>query len=171
MKRVTHDFSNKKTLLTLYNSYIRSRLEYCSQVWSPSCAVYVNKLERVQERFLKYMCFKNNIMYDNYDYVSLCSMFKLKSLKSRRNISDLCFFNKILTNNINCSYSVGEISLNVPARRHRDKPTFFVRYRLLCRKDSYFLRVMELANRLDLYDTLVMNDPVVFKRFAIDFIT
>ena len=171
LKRVTHDFTNQKTFFTLYNSYIRSRLEYCSQVWSPSSAVHIAKLERVQKRFLKYVCFKNKIMYDHYDYPSLCSMFNLKSLESRRKISDLCFFNKIMTNNINCPYIVGEIPLNVPSRTLRYKPTFNIQFRLQCRRDSFLLRVMEMANRLDLYDTLVMNEPVVFKRFIKDFIT
>ena len=110
-------------------------------------------------------------MYDNYDYPSLCAMFNLQSLQSRRKVSDLCFFNKILTNNINCPYIVGEISLNVPSRVLRYKPTFNISFRLQCRKTSFILRVMEMANRLDLYDTLIMNEPVVFKRFIKDFIT
>ena len=171
VKRVTHDFTNQKTFFALYNSYIRSRLEYCSQIWSPSCAVHIAKLERIQKHFLKYVCFKNKIMYDNYSYPSLCAMFNLQSLESRRKLSDLCFLNKILNNHINCPYIIGEIPLNVPSRILRYKPTFNIRFRLQCRKHSFLLRVMDMANRLDLYDTLVMNEPVVFKRFIKDFIT
>ena len=171
LKRVTHDFTNQKTFFALYNSYIRSRLEYCSQIWSPSSVEQIAKLERVQKRFLKYVCFKNKIMYDNYNYSSLCTLFNLQSLQSRREVSDLCFFNKILTNNINCPYIVGEISLNVPSRILRYKPTFNIHFRLQCRKNSFLLRVMEMANKLDLYDTLIMNEPAIFKRFIKDFIT
>ena len=110
-------------------------------------------------------------MYDNYNYSSLCTLFNLQSLQSRREVSDLCFFNKILTNNINCPYIVGEISLNVPSRILRYKPTFNIHFRLQCRKNSFLLRVMEMANKLDLYDTLIMNEPAIFKRFIKDFIT
>ena len=109
-------------------------------------------------------------MYDNHDYVSLCSMFNLQSLESRRRIADLRFFNKILTNNINCNYIVGEIPYLVPSRVFRYKPTFNIHFRLQCRKSSFLLRVMELVNRLDLYDSIISNEPVVFKRFITDFI-
>ena len=110
-------------------------------------------------------------MYDNYNYSSLCTLFNTQSLQSRRKVSDLCFFNKVLTHNINCPYIVGEISLNVPSRILRYKPTFNVHFRLQCRKNSFHLRVMEMANKLDLYDTLILNEPAAFKRFIKYFIT
>ena len=169
IKRVTHDFTNQSTLFTLYNSYIRSKLEYCSQIWSPSSTVHINKIERVQKSFLRYACYKKKIMYDNYDYTTLCSMFNLQTLQCRRNVADLCFFNKVLTNNINCNYIVGEIPYYVPTRILRFKPTFNIHFRLQCRKTSYLLRVMEMVNRLDIYDTIISNDPVIFKRFIKDF--
>ena len=41
----------RKIMLTLFNTYIRSRLEYCSIVWSPSSQGDINKLERIQKSF------------------------------------------------------------------------------------------------------------------------
>ena len=38
-------------MLQLFNSYIRSRLEYCSIVWSPTCQGDINKVERIQKSF------------------------------------------------------------------------------------------------------------------------
>ena len=80
------------------------------------------------------------------------------------------FLSKILNNCVNCPYIVGEITLRVPRRILRDKPTFNINYRLQCRKDSYLLRVLAMANRLDLYDSIIMKEPLVFKRFIKDFI-
>ena len=40
---------DRKTMLTLFNSYIRSKLEYCSIIWSPTEQGDINKLERIQK--------------------------------------------------------------------------------------------------------------------------
>ena len=164
INRVTSDFTDPKTLYILYNSYVRSRLEFCSQVWNPSSATSITKLERVQKRFLKTMSYKGRVMYANFSYEELCVHFNLKTLQSRRNIADLVFLNKLLCNQINSPYLTSQVPLRVPRRILRDKPTFSTESRLLCRKDTFFPRALSLSNSLDQYDSLVMNDPIVFKR-------
>ena len=166
MKRVTRDFSNSKTLHTLYNSLVRSRLEYCSQIWNPSARVHINKLERIQRKYLKYICYKTRTMYHDYSYESLCDHFNLKTLQSRRSISDLTFLNKLMNNNIDSNYLTSQVHLRVPRRILRDKPTFHVDCRLLKRKDAFMPRVLTLANNLSLYDDLVMQSPSNFKRIV-----
>ena len=44
---------NKSTMLVIWNSMIQSRLDYCSQLWSPSLASEISKLEDVQRQFTK----------------------------------------------------------------------------------------------------------------------
>jgi hypothetical protein len=46
-------FSDVDTLKPLYFTYVRSRLEYASIVWSPMYSIHILSLERVQCRFLK----------------------------------------------------------------------------------------------------------------------
>ena len=41
----------KGPMLQLFSSYIRSRLEYCSIVWSPTSQGDINKIERIQKSF------------------------------------------------------------------------------------------------------------------------
>ncbi|CAL4083541.1 unnamed protein product [Meganyctiphanes norvegica] len=41
----------RNVMLQLYSTYIRSRLEYCSIVWSPSLQGDINKVERIQKSF------------------------------------------------------------------------------------------------------------------------
>ena len=124
MKRVTRDFSNPKTLHTLYNSLVRSQLEFCFQIWNPSARVHVHKLERVQRKYLKYICCKTRTMYHDYSYESLCDCFNLKTLQSRRSISDLTFLNKLLNNNIDSNYLTSQVHLRVP-RRIFPRQTYF----------------------------------------------
>ena len=92
---------------------IRSRLEYCSVIWSPSAKYLVEKIERVQKKYLKFMCFKFRTPY-NVPYSSLCNKFNFQPLYLRRNVCDLVTFNKILTNKFDCSPLVGAIDFNVP---------------------------------------------------------
>ena len=38
-------------MIRMFNSYIKSKLEYCSFVWSPWHQKEINKLERIQKIF------------------------------------------------------------------------------------------------------------------------
>ena len=42
---------DKLVLLTLFNSIIRSRLEYCCQLWSPCKITQINDIEQIQRSF------------------------------------------------------------------------------------------------------------------------
>ena len=170
VKRVTKDFTDMNTLRTLYNSLIRSRLEYCSQVWNPSTATTTHKLERVQKKFLNHLAYKTRVMYNQFSYEELCLNFNVKTLQSRRNVSDLSFLNKLLINRLNSPYLVGQVHLQVPQRystftrpTRSTSPTFHVQCRINVRKDSYMPRVLNLANNMGLYDDLVMRQPCDFK--------
>ena len=121
-------------------------------------------------------------MYYEYDYPSLCFILNMKTLETRRSIMDISFLNKLMQDKVNCPYLVNQISLCVPqpldSKKYRPaprkasglssishKPTFAIKYRLLCRKNCFMLRVMDMANRSDLYNDLVMKSPTVFKDY------
>ena len=57
IKRTMKPFKNNFVLKVLYNAYIRSCLDYCSSVWSPNSKCWIDKLERVQRKFVKHLCF------------------------------------------------------------------------------------------------------------------
>ena len=42
---------SKLTMLALYNSLVRSKLEYCCPLWNPSAVADIQKLENVQRVF------------------------------------------------------------------------------------------------------------------------
>ena len=169
IKRVTRHFTDPKTFHVLYNALVRCRLEFCSQIWNPSSVVSIKRLERVQKQYLKYVSFKSRVVYcDQINYEELCGRFNLKTLQSRRNIADLLFLNKLLCNVVHSPYLIGEVCLRIPRRILRDKTTFYVRSRIQLRKDSFMPRVLTLANKLKLYDDLVMRQPLEFKRVVTD---
>ena len=47
----TFSTREKQPMMRMFNSYIKSKLEYCSLIWSPSHQSEINKLERIQKSF------------------------------------------------------------------------------------------------------------------------
>ena len=52
IKRMTSDFQNPKSFRTLYLTLVRPILMYASPVWSPIYENNINKIEKVQHKFL-----------------------------------------------------------------------------------------------------------------------
>ena len=156
--RVTKSFTDPNVLRTLYFSYVRSRLEYCSQVWAPTSKDLIDKIERVQRKFVKKLCFMKRINYNKDNYLFYCDTFHIQPLSARRNVADIVYFNKILTQKINCSQLVSQILLHAPERpfrRNNHRPTFYVKCRICLRKESFMPRVMTLLNKYDCIDCFI----------------
>ena len=49
----TFGIREKKPMIKLFNSYIKSKLEYCSVVWSPADQGGINEVEKIQQAFTK----------------------------------------------------------------------------------------------------------------------
>lgn len=58
--RTTKHFTHPKSIIKLYYSYVRSRLDYCSSVWNPNYAKYIDEIERVQKKFTRMMYYRFN---------------------------------------------------------------------------------------------------------------
>ena len=41
----------REPMMRLFNAYVRSKMEYCSVVWSPSEQAYINEMEKIQKAF------------------------------------------------------------------------------------------------------------------------
>ena len=48
VKRISSNFEKHTTMVLLYNSLVRSKLEYASQIWNPSQKQQVEKFEKIQ---------------------------------------------------------------------------------------------------------------------------
>src|SRR5699024_689994 len=77
VKRFSKDFKNLTTLKTLYVAHVRSILEYGAIIWIPYYSTHIDRIERVQYRFFKFMKWKlpQSAVAINYssflDYMSL----------------------------------------------------------------------------------------------------
>lgn len=84
------------TLLKLYKTYIRPKLEYNTPVWSPYLTKDIDKIEGVQIRFTKYIFRRCGIPFSSYE--DRLYKLNIKSLKHRRIIYDLILIYKIINN-------------------------------------------------------------------------
>ena len=101
--------SSSQTLIKLYCSFIRPRLEYASVVWSPYLIKDISTIEKVQKFALR-MCLKDwSLGYDECLQPSL--LYHL--WKPGVNVPDLAIHNEV-HNNID--FSIAPVVNRVPTR-------------------------------------------------------
>jgi ribonuclease P/MRP protein subunit RPP40 len=114
--RSAKEFGDVVTLTLLYITYVRSKLEYASLVWSPIHNIYIAQLERVQRRFLKSAIFMSDGLYPprSYPQESLLDRFGLQSLSNRRFENFVIFLYKLLHGFLHCPALLLRVNLRVP---------------------------------------------------------
>jgi hypothetical protein len=91
--RTGKHFHNPHTFTTLYNSLVRSNVEYAAVIWNPFTACQKLQVERVQHRFLKFIsakCFGRKAN-EEVNYAATEKRLNLETLESRRSIADIKF--------------------------------------------------------------------------------
>lgn len=66
MLRFSNKFTNFTAIRALYDAPVRSHLEYNAVIWSPHEAKYKIMLERIQNKFLRFMYLKQYGVYPGY---------------------------------------------------------------------------------------------------------
>lgn len=96
--RSCQDFKDPKTLIMLFNSLVRSKLEYCSVIWNPHNSTDIVKIERVQRKFVKQLFYRKLIPNSppEWDYPTSCEILDITPLEHRRVINGLSFAVKSL---------------------------------------------------------------------------
>lgn len=166
LKRSCSQFTDIKIIKILYCSYVRSSLEYCSQVWNPMYAIYVSRLESVQRNFTRYLQYKCKTRDHNYE--SRCKRYHLLPLRERRTISDISFLVKLAQSCIDAPQLLSKINLRVPTRSARtpflllNVPRCHTNYR----QNSFFVRCAKSYNNLVDFSELdlFITKPHVFNR-------
>ena len=69
------------TLMTLFNALILSRLDYCSQLWSPHLIRHIIQIEKVQHSFTKCITGMRDCSYS--DRLSLLRLYSLQRRRER----------------------------------------------------------------------------------------
>lgn len=158
--RSSVDFKSAKTLKILYCTYVRSKLEYASQVWNPRYDTYTLRIERIQKKFIKYLNYRIKMKHINYH--DSCKKHHFLPLAMRRTIADQVYLFKIASNLVDCPQLLSKLGIKIPSRLFRYNsilytPLVSTNYRqnsYLWRACSKFSELSKDLN-LDLFHTTI----------------
>ncbi len=138
-------FLNRKTtfLVHLYKTYVRSRLEYASQVWNPSLERNIRVLESVQRQFTRRLPGLASLSYPERLILT-----GLESLELRRLQADLIMVYKIIHRLVDLRFEdYFQYCQNRSSRGHRFKLTV-AKSNTICRANFFSCRVVSVWNSL-----------------------
>ena len=150
----------------LYCSLVRSILEHGSVIWNPYQTGLINKIERVQKRFLRVLAYKSN--RTDVSLEQLASDFNIVSLKNRRTFHDVSWLYKLLNSQIICPELLNQIPLNVPQTNTRVSKTFYIpTYRNNYSQFAPINRMLRSGNSINnfdfFHDNLTRLKSILFK--------
>ena len=136
------------TLIKLYTTYVRPKLEYNSPVWSPYLKKDILKLEAIQRTFTKSACFRCSIPFSSYQ--DRLNKLNLKTLEYRRVVFDLIFLFKIIHGLTNLCFDDYFVDRKLPytLRGSKFKIECIVKYKTSQLQNSFFCRVPPIWNAL-----------------------
>jgi len=152
------NFYNKKPsfLINMFNTYVRSKLEYASQLWNPTKISLISLLEKVQRRFTKRIPLLKNSTYQNR-----LTFLKTTSLEERRMHLDLIFIFKLFKGFYDIPYTKFFQLNDRNSRKHQ-----WAIYKHHCNKDlpnsSFLYRIVNVWNGLP-SEVVEVNTVAQFK--------
>ncbi|XP_045449447.1 uncharacterized protein LOC123658011 [Melitaea cinxia] len=165
LKRNTKGFLDQETKIILFNSLVRSRLEFASVVWNPQYTTHSQRIESIQRSFTRHMAFHSSGIYHKDTYDLRLKQFGMASLYNRGILLDIIFLKKILLGYIDCADLLKHIKLSVPQKYPRHRITRLL-YVPACRtnilKGAPIPRLCSEYNRLtaSISDIDIFNDSV-----------
>lgn len=116
ISHLTRNFKFPDTVIRLFCSLVKSRLEFGSIAWNQLPKTYSHLIESVQKRLVR-------IIYDRYferkvyyEYNSLLNIIGINNLDSRQCCCDVMFFYKVLNGHLDAPDLLHSVNLHVPQR-------------------------------------------------------
>ena len=190
LKRTCSFIKNRAQRRSLYLAMVRSQLEHCSTVWSPSSATSIEKLESLQKRAIKWVFDEQYSSYSPELYYIRCKELNLLPIKYKLMLKDLKLFHDILNSRVPidlpqyyCFFRVGAYSLrsshmddlsivsSIQPRvtRNYNANSEVVSSSLIQFTNSYFYRTMNAWNSMP-YDARSQKFPKQFECAAINWL-
>ena len=155
------------TLIQLYKTYVRPKIEFNSSVWSPWFSGDIDRIESIQINFTKFAFNRCNLPY--HSYFDRLNQINLKTLEHRRLIYDMILLYKIINNLCfikfsdyftftNCSYNLRRNSLQI-----KHIHNFKIKFQGGLWHNVFFVRVVKVWNSLPDY-VVTARSLCIFKK-------
>ncbi|KAG7306323.1 hypothetical protein JYU34_008933 [Plutella xylostella] len=152
--RQSKDFKSPTTLILLFNSFVRSILEYASTVWNPQYQNHIYNIERIQNKFIKRLKYK----FKNFDTNSFLS------LETRRDMRDQMFLHKIINNHIDSPYLLGKMALYCKGNSRHPKTFVIKNCSSNYTKNRFAIRACESYNKSHHKTDIFSENLINFKK-------
>lgn len=173
LKRSCYFFKDKTAITALFNSYVRSKIEYACLVWEPFYDNQNLQIERVQKKFLRYFVWKIYHLPTYFEkYYSLLLTAKMLSLEDRRKLQRIMFLKKLISGREDNSYLLEKLPFYCPIKNLRVRlQTFYLPNARTNRdKASPMYKICEAGNSLSNLDCDIFACSLsVIKKSFIDF--
>ena len=100
LKRSCHFVDSIPQKRLLYMSLVKSQFEHCCVIWRPHNEGVLKKLEKVQEKAIKWILSEQYVDYSESDYLERQYMLDLLPMNIKFTLSDLNIFHRIIHKNI-----------------------------------------------------------------------
>lgn len=149
VRRNCNEFQDPYTRKVLYTSIVRSTLDYASFIWSPYCVTHINRVERIQRKFIKFALGSIEFIDPIPSYSSKCALIGLETLENRRSFQAISLLYDIINCNIDCSFLLSLVNWNVPLMSLRQQDYFYNNvHRTNYATNQPLIRVQNLCNKL-----------------------
>ena len=165
---------NRKAVMAAYCANVRSILEFAGVVWGGAAEVHMKRVERVQHKFLTWLCARCLETGVSFEYDALLSHYGLASLAARRAHHDIVFIRNVHRHAVDSPFLLEKFPLAVPPRPLRNRILFHVPYaRVNSVKNGPFCRMPKMCNAfLDRHrDIDIWNSSaLLFKKHVIIYV-
>lgn len=121
ISRSLNKFKNIHTYKILYNTNVRSIIDYCTPIWNPYYNIHIKEIERIQQRFTR-MIFRK-FHFPTESYSNRLIRLNMISLENRRLMCDELILYKIHNKLLRTTLDQ-DITLNNQTRATRQNTTF-----------------------------------------------
>ena len=90
-----------KFYLTLYNSLVVPKLLYCSEIWRPYLKKHIDALNRVQDRFIRRVCFRCGVAKESIVLATVAKLHEAADLRMFRKLGRLDIVTKFVNIRVN----------------------------------------------------------------------
>ena len=151
------------TLLHLYKTYVRPKVEFNSSVWSPYLKQDISRVEEVQKHFTRRAFLRCNIPFESY--ADRLNKVNLKTLEKRRLVTDLVLLYQIINGLSDLRFSDFYFFNHNPYNLRRNSIQIFpLRDHLNAQwRHSFFIRTARVWNSLP-EEIVTVPSTDIFKR-------